>query len=167
MQDLKERVEDYLNNIDDAFKMAERGNCEIDHCFNIMEDSAKLVKELTAREDIYKSRIEELEVIIQTATLIGWKESELPDSKNMIMATAVELITKNLNAARPFQETPEATYWHKLKEVKEREAKLVEALRYYANAECWGEVLEDFGNIATKVLKELGLETKEGKDKIC
>lgn len=47
---LKQRAEKNLEDINDAFTAAERDNCEIDYCFNIMEDSAKLIKELTERE---------------------------------------------------------------------------------------------------------------------
>lgn len=50
-----------------------------------------------------------------------------------------------------------------IKELMELEAKLVEALKYYANAECWNEVLEDFGNIASKALKELEQYQKVGE----
>ncbi len=112
------------------------------------------LRESKDREEVFKSRIEELEIIIETATIICWKEDELPDAKNMIMGTAAHLIKQNLDKARPFQQTPEATYWHKLKEAKWRQEKLVEALRAIINT---GDKVSMI-KTAKNILEQLGIK---------
>lgn len=43
---LKQRAKDVLLEIEDGFAMGERGNCEIDYCFNVMDSCGKIINEL-------------------------------------------------------------------------------------------------------------------------
>ena len=117
MSELKDRVEDMLHFRHRAIEAAK-----------LIRDMQERIKELEIQEEKSKARIEELEIIIQTACIIGWREEELPDAKNMILGTAIDLVTRNLNKAKPFQQTPGAKYWHRIRELEEENAQLKERL---------------------------------------
>ena len=62
-------------------------------------NASTAVKQLRVAE----ARIEVLEKAIACATIIGWKEDELPDEKNMIMGTALRLVRQNLKSVYPLK----------------------------------------------------------------
>ena len=44
-----------------------------------------------------------MEKAVDLATVMGWKEDELPDEKNMIMLTAADMVRKNLKHVYPLK----------------------------------------------------------------
>lgn len=100
-QDLKQRIDRALQIINPFPDKVS----DLDYRYytvGYMRELAAIIKELYEKNEALKSRIIELERIIQTATIISWDEKELPDKKDLIMLTACELVKKNLDKALPF-----------------------------------------------------------------
>lgn len=70
--------------------------------------AAEYIEELTDQVVNGLERVEELEKAIECATIMAWKEDELPDDKHMIMLIAADKVRQNLKKAYPLKIIEEA-----------------------------------------------------------
>jgi hypothetical protein len=73
-EDLKQRVEETLSEIKDAFRMADKGDCEIDYCLNILEDCGKIIKTLSEQNEKLR---EGLEILLER--FLVWHSTDPED----------------------------------------------------------------------------------------
>lgn len=76
----------------------------------------KLEVDHKGKEQELIKRIEELEKIIDLATVIGWHPDGLPEEKNMIVLAVVDKVRANLKKAYPLKIVEDAIAAHKKEE---------------------------------------------------